>query len=157
MLLTHGPFISFSCLVTLFAPFTFASLPRRQPVPISPGVAYSPPLQGSPTLAPGWSPSPPVLSPQTPASTTLAPGWSYGYPPQPTPPYQAATSGVITPPSLDSTSVCTPYGCNVFYQVSNFHSNTWSCILIAFSGLLYYTGLKPLRTLLACLREQDCL
>lgn len=157
MLLTHGPFISFSCLVTLFAPFTCASLPRRQPVPISPGAAYSPPPQGSPTLAPGWSPSPPVWSPPTPASTTSAPGWSYGYPPQPTTTYQSDTSGPIAPTLLPPKSVCTPFGCNVFYQVSNFYSKRCTCIFITSSGLMYTIGLKPLRTPLASLRKQGCL
>lgn len=155
MRLTHGPFVSLSCLVTVFAPFTWASLPRRQAVPISPGVAYSPLPEASPTLAPGWSPSPPVLSPPTAAASTSAPGWSYGYPAQPTTPYQSDTSGVIAPPLLAPTSVCTPWGeCNVFYQVSDFYPNTCTCILITSSGLIYTIGLKPLRTLLASLRKQ---
>ena len=125
MLLTHGPFVCLLGLVTLFAPFTWASLPRRQAVPISPGVAYSPVPEGSPTLAPGWSPTPPVLSPPTAAPSTSAPGWSYVYPPQPTTPYQSDTSGPVTPTLSSPTSVCTPWGqCNVFYQVSNFYPNT---------------------------------
>ena len=157
MLLTHGPFVSLSCLLTFFAPFSWASLPRRQPVPISPGAAYSLPPKGSPTLAPGWSPSPPVWSPPTPAASTSAPGWSYGYPPQPTTPYVSDTSGVLTPTLLAPTSTCTPYGCNVFYQVGNFYPNTCTYTFITSSGLLYYIGLKPLRTLLASLRQQDCL
>lgn len=99
MLLTHSPFISLSYTVILFAPFTWASLPRRQPVPISPGAAYSPPPKALPTLAPEWSPSPPVWSPPTPASSTTAPGGSYAQVPQPT-----------------TTSACVPYQCNVFYQ-----------------------------------------
>ena len=158
MLLTHGPFVCLSCLLTLFAPFTWASLPRRQPIPISPGAAYSLPPEGSPTLAPGWSPSPPVWSPPTAAASTSAPGWSYGYPPQPTTtPYVSDTSGVIIPTSSAPMSACTPFGCNVFYQVSNSYLNTYTCVFITFSGLLWYTGLKPLRTLLASLKQQDCL
>ncbi|KAK0513753.1 hypothetical protein JMJ35_003475 [Cladonia borealis] len=95
MLLTHGPFVSLSYTVILFAPFTWASLPPRQAVPISAGAAYS--LPSVPTLAPGWSPSPPVWSSPTPASSTTAPVGAYGYPPEPT--------------------TCTPWAqCNVFYQ-----------------------------------------
>lgn len=140
MLLTHSPFISLSYTVILFAPFTWASLPRRQPVPISPGAAYSPPPKALPTLAPEWSPSPPVWSPPTPASSTTAPGGSYAQVPQPT-----------------TTSACVPYQCNVFYQVSNIYPNACTCVFIASSMLLYYIGLKPLRTLPASLRQRESL
>ncbi len=157
MLLTHGPFVSLAYTVTLFAPFTWASLPRRQPVPISPGAAYSPPPEGFPSLAPGWSPSPPVSSPPTPAWSTTAPGWPYAQTPQPTTPYQSDIGGVVTPPLLAPTTACTPYQCNVFYQVSNIYPNACTCVFIASSGLLYYIGLKPLRILLASLRQQGSL
>ena len=151
MLLTHGPFVSLSYAVILFASFTWASLPRRQPVPISPGAAYSQPLEGPPTLAPGWSPSPPVWSTPTPASSTTAPGGSYAQSPQPD-----AGGGVVT---STPTSTCTPYQCNVFYQVSNIYPNAcaYVFILIASSGSMYYIGLKPPRTLPASLRQRESL
>ena len=157
MLLTHGPFVSLSYTVILFAPFTWASLSRRQPVPISPGAAYPPPPEGSPTLAPGWSPSPPVWSLPTPASSTTAPGGLYAQAPQPTTPYQPGAGGAAASTLLAPTSTCTPYQCNVFYQVSNIHPNRCTCVFIASSGLLYYIGLKPLRTLPACLRQRESL
>lgn len=122
MLLTHGPFVSLSYTVILFAPFTWASLPRRQPVPISAGAAYSPPPGGAPTLAPGWSPSPPVWSPPTAVSSTTAPGWSYAQTSQPTTP-----GGVVTPTLLAPTSTCVPYQCNVFYQVSTIYPCVYLC------------------------------
>ena len=136
MLLTHGPFVSLSYTVILFAPFTWASLPPRQAVPISAGAAYS--LPSVPTLAPGWSPSPPVWSSPTPASSTTAPVGAYGYPPEPT--------------------TCTPWAqCNVFYQVSNFYPITCTCIFISSSGLLCYIGLNPLRTRPASLKQRESL
>ena len=157
MLLTHDPFFSLAYTITLFAHFSWASLPRRQPVPISPGAAYSLPPEGSPSLAPGWSPSPPVWSPPTPASSTTAPGWSYAQNPQPTTPYQSGTDGVVTPTLLAPTTACVPYQCNVFYQVSNIYPNAFTCVFIASSSLLYYIGLKPLRILLASLKRQESL
>ena len=152
MLLTHGPFVSFSYIVIFLAPFTWASLPRRQPMPISPGAAYSPPPEGSPTLAAGWSPSPPVWSPTTPALSITAPGWSYAQTPQPTTP-----GGVVTSTLLAPTSTCIPYQCNVFYQVSNIYPNMCTFVFIASSTLLYYIGLRPPKTLPASLRQRESL
>lgn len=143
MLLTHGPLVSLSYTVIFFAPFTWASLPRRQPVPISAGAAYSLPPEGYPTLAPGWSPSPPVWSPPTTASSTTAQGGSYAQVAQPT--LSAPTSG------------CVPYQCNVFYQVSNIYPNMCTCIFITSSGLLCYIGLSPLRTRPASLKQRESL
>ena len=102
MLLTRAPFILVTLILTSFASSTWAFVAQRQAQPVIPGAAIAPP----------------------PITTTVQASHVPGV--QPIAPYQYGSGRIVTPTTSAPTIIrpatsgfCTPYQCNVFYQVSD--------------------------------------